>query len=591
MAITLASLSVLMSANSAALRRDIQEATRSFRRFGQTVGHTAKAAAAAYVAIAAVGKIKDLTNSVVGAAATFESLNSSLTTVYGSAEVASRKFDELRKFAAETPYTIEEVTEAAIKMRALGLDPTTEALTSMGNTASGMGKDLMQFTEAIADAVTGEMERLKEFGIKSSKEGDNVKFTFQGITTTVKNNSEDIQKYLLELGDTAFAGGMARQSDTLSGKFGQLGGAVTELAATFSDSSGLTQVTKDATDALINMAKKATGAIDAMTSGEKIASLRTEIREINAEYRKAQSIDGMTETGLTKLRAVHDERKKAIRDRIELLRQEQNTAIESIRAQEEAEAESRRKRQEQIDAANKKKSDAEAAEAKQREITDTFGGDPEEKFNSIEESFMSEMEILNKQYEEKKELMENFTKYSIGDAERRGKLINSISKKYYEDTLALSKKEQEEKLKKIKAGQNATLNATSIFFGLLGQKNKNFAVAEAVMNAALGAVRTWNAYPFPWNIAPTALHIAQGAANVNAVKSRGSVSAPGGSASVPDLPSTIGGDELAAANDEPQTKTITVAFEGDGELLPRSVLRELADELNSLDDSNVRISV
>ena len=65
----------------------------------------------------------------------------------------------------------------------------------------------------------------------------------------------------------------------------------------------------------------------------------------------------------------------------------------------------------------------------------------------------------------------------------------------------------------------------------------------------------------------------------------------GGAPSVPDV-TTPGLEEVSAANDEPQTtKTITVAFEGEGELVPRSVLRELAEELNSLDDSNVRISI
>ena len=35
-----------------------------------------------------------------------------------------------------------------------------------------MGKDLSQMIEAVADATTGEFERLKEFGIKAGKEGD-----------------------------------------------------------------------------------------------------------------------------------------------------------------------------------------------------------------------------------------------------------------------------------------------------------------------------------------------------------------------------------------------------------------------------------
>jgi hypothetical protein len=539
-----------MSANSAALRRDIQDVSKSFTQFGKTVGATAKAAAAAYVAISAVSKIKDMTNATVGAAATFETLNASLTTVYNSSDVAARKFSELRKFAAETPYTIEEVTEAAIKMRALGLDPTTEALTSMGNTASGMGKDLMQFTEAIADAVTGEMERLKEFGIKSSKEGDNVKFTFQGVTTTVKNNAEEIQKYLLELGDTAFAGGMARQSETLKGKFGQLGGAVTELAATFADSTGLTQATKDASDAFISLANKATGALAKMTAGEEIASLRTQIRELNAQARKAEGL-GMSEEGMARFMADHEAKKEIIQERIEMLRQEQNTAIEAIRAQEEAEAEARQKRLEEIQKEKDAKKAAETAESEKER-----------------------MKKLKESNDKMRELSRDFINKSFEDQAKADAKMLQHKRTFMSHMLTANVN-----------GSKALLNV-----------QKAFRVAEAVMegkSAVMSAYKWGNAVGGPAvGAAFAAVAGAFSAAQIASIVSGGpsSNTAASVSESAPDV--SAPGLEDLAANDEPErTKTITVAFEGEGELLPRSVLRELADELNSLDDSNVRISV
>lgn len=41
-----------------------------------------------------------------------------------------------------------------------------------------MGKDLGQAVEAIADAVNGENERLKEFGIRSKKQGETFTYTY-----------------------------------------------------------------------------------------------------------------------------------------------------------------------------------------------------------------------------------------------------------------------------------------------------------------------------------------------------------------------------------------------------------------------------
>lgn len=55
------------------------------------------------------------------------------------------------------------------------------------------------FTEALLDAQTGEMERLKEFGITAQQNGNKVAFTFKGVTTTVDKTDKAIQGYLLSL--------------------------------------------------------------------------------------------------------------------------------------------------------------------------------------------------------------------------------------------------------------------------------------------------------------------------------------------------------------------------------------------------------
>lgn len=155
----------------------------------------------------------------------FSSLRASLETVTGSQAAANIEFGKLQDFAATTPFSLQEVTEAFIKMKALGLDPSQEALTSYGNTASAMGKSLNQMIEAVADAATGEFERLKEFGIKAKTEGDQVSLTFQGVTTTIGNNAAEIEGYLQAIGNVEFAGAMDRQSQTLAGAISNIGDA------------------------------------------------------------------------------------------------------------------------------------------------------------------------------------------------------------------------------------------------------------------------------------------------------------------------------------------------------------------------------
>ncbi|MBX3536429.1 MAG: DUF4214 domain-containing protein [Chelatococcus sp.] len=172
-------------------------------------------AAAAAFSVLSPGKVIDVTRE-------FETLQASLRTVTGSADNAKVAFAAINEFAVQTPFSVQQVTEAFIRLKSLGLDAGAEALTSYGNTASAMGKPVMQMIEAVADAVTGEFERLKEFGIRASKDGEQVAFTFQGVTTTVKKNADDIARYLQGIGNTQFAGAMAEQMKTLEGSFSNL---------------------------------------------------------------------------------------------------------------------------------------------------------------------------------------------------------------------------------------------------------------------------------------------------------------------------------------------------------------------------------
>ncbi|WP_454259644.1 hypothetical protein [Pseudoxanthomonas mexicana] len=153
----------------------------------------------------------------------FDIINAGLVTATGSAENAAVAFEAIQDFATETPFSLQQVSEAFTKLVNYGLTPSERALTAYGDMSAALGKDLMMLIEAVADASTGEFERLKEFGVKARKEGDNVSLTFRGITTTVRNSSDEIEKYLIELSENNFAGNMAARMDTLDGALSNLG--------------------------------------------------------------------------------------------------------------------------------------------------------------------------------------------------------------------------------------------------------------------------------------------------------------------------------------------------------------------------------
>lgn len=178
-----------------------------------------------------------------------ESMKGSLQTVTGSAEAAAGAMQRLMGFAEKTPFTLDQSIQAFIKLKALGLDPSERAMMSYGNTASAMGKDMVQMIEAVADASTGEMERLKEFGIKAKQEGDKVQFVFRGTTTEVARNAQAIQEYLIKIGETDFGGAMERQMAGLPGKLSNLEDSISRVAFAIGE-GGFTRAVASASEAL-----------------------------------------------------------------------------------------------------------------------------------------------------------------------------------------------------------------------------------------------------------------------------------------------------------------------------------------------------
>lgn len=188
----------------------------------RALGSIAEGLAKFDLASNAIGKLAAPLQALVATGARFEALRSSLTTIEGSAAKAADTFGRLQKFAAETPFQLEELVSSYNKLKAQGIDPSERALRAYGDTAAAMGKGFGDMAEAVTDAASGEFERLKEFGIKASKQGDQVTFTFKGVKKTVAFEAGEIQKYLVELGETNFAGGMERQSKTLEGLWSTL---------------------------------------------------------------------------------------------------------------------------------------------------------------------------------------------------------------------------------------------------------------------------------------------------------------------------------------------------------------------------------
>lgn len=228
---------------------------------------------------------------LVETARTFQILEASLRTATGSAQNAELAFQALQEFAATTPYGLEESTNAFVRLVNMGLDPSERALRSYGNTAAAMGKRLNDMIEAVADAAVGEFERLKEFGIRASSEGDRVTFTFRGVSTTVAKEAAAIEDYLRRIGEVEFAGAMAERAKTLDGALSALGDSWDQLFYTISE-AGVGEL-------IASSARRATEALDELSagiaSGELRGYLQAWVNQWDAAIRDVD--DGLTALG------------------------------------------------------------------------------------------------------------------------------------------------------------------------------------------------------------------------------------------------------------------------------------------------------
>lgn len=186
--------------------------------------------------------IISLGKQVIETTANFQRMEAVLTNTLGSNSEAKKAMNNIVDFASKTPFQVDEITESFIKFANRGIILTQNEMTKLGDIASSQGKSFNQLAEAALDAQNGEFERLKEFGIKGSKAGDQVTLSFKNVTKSVKNNAQEIQAALVSFGELGgVKGGMEAISKTLGGQLSNLQDNFTSFLKTIGDgaSTGL----------------------------------------------------------------------------------------------------------------------------------------------------------------------------------------------------------------------------------------------------------------------------------------------------------------------------------------------------------------
>ena len=183
------------------------------------------------------------TRTFLDTASTFERFGAVLETVEGSSGKARASMDWISDFAVKTPFELEQVTGAFVKLRSDGMDPARGLLHALGDAAAATGKPLMQAAEAMARAVHGDNEGLEAFGIEArAAEGGKIRYEYEvdgetKIAEAMAGARAQIQQVLSGILDAKyrmrpaaahpssakkFGGAMAKESKTFMGMMGNL---------------------------------------------------------------------------------------------------------------------------------------------------------------------------------------------------------------------------------------------------------------------------------------------------------------------------------------------------------------------------------
>lgn len=136
----------------------------------------------------------------------------------------TQKASDIMRYAIElankTPFEGGQMVEGAAKFEAMGMAATTW-LTRAGDMAAATNKDFDQAVEALIDAQTGELERLKEFGITKAMILQRGEEMFSGVQIANNKgqivNQEKFNEAMIALMEDKFSGGMAKQATTMKG--------------------------------------------------------------------------------------------------------------------------------------------------------------------------------------------------------------------------------------------------------------------------------------------------------------------------------------------------------------------------------------
>ena len=230
--------------------KQIKKIINSYESFSSALAKIAIPLAAIYALNRGLQETYNMFKKLNEVSADFEKISLILENIEGSSKKGRESLDWIKDFATNVPQSLKEVSEAFVKLKSYGINPTNGLLKTLADTSLAMGKDLNQGVEAVADAVVGENERLKEFGITASRMASETLYTWtdnagKAKSIIVSNNRDIIESTLQAIFNEKYAGQTAKFMTSYEGINSILQDNITKFKDNLAVQSGIFASTKN----------------------------------------------------------------------------------------------------------------------------------------------------------------------------------------------------------------------------------------------------------------------------------------------------------------------------------------------------------
>lgn len=201
------------------------------------------AAIGAGVFAGVAGGLTLMARKAVMAQSSLEDIQTMLATAFGSA--AQRAFAAAEQFSIKTPFTPEAVARGAIFLKQLKVVPNAgkdlvKWMRLAGDMAGSMKRDFLEAVFAIGFGLSGESDRLKQFGItvRDLIEAGALGKLGQGINIRTAEGGRRFLEAMEKIISSRFGGGAASLAKTLSGLFSTFQGIMQFVWADVAQAGG-----------------------------------------------------------------------------------------------------------------------------------------------------------------------------------------------------------------------------------------------------------------------------------------------------------------------------------------------------------------